>query len=122
MRGESLLPRGGVRHLPFENAIDPEPPNSAPCPLSNPDDEGAPCPPTDRGVMHAGEPQSEGDEEDVKGVEGLIEVVAEEAEGRRHQDSEGDERLRKLEISSVPKKSMGGKRERLTAQPQTNGG
>ena len=34
--------------------------------------------------MHAGEPQSEGGEEDVKGVEGIIVVVAEEAEGRRH--------------------------------------
>ena len=71
--------------------------------------------------MHAGEPQSEGDEEDVKGVEGFIVVVAEEAEGRRHQDREWDERLRELEISSGPEKQRT-KGERLTAQPQTNGG
>lgn len=84
--GEGLLAGGSVRHLALEDAVDPEPPSSAPGPFSDPDDEGAPGPPADGRVMHAGGPQYDGDEDDVNGVEGFVKVVAEEAEGRSHQD------------------------------------
>lgn len=91
---EGLLPRRGIRHLALKNAVYPEPPNGAPSPFGNPNDEGAPAPPSDGRMMHTGGVQGDRDEEDVKCIEGFIEVVAEEAERRGDQEGERDERLK----------------------------
>ena len=45
--------------------------------------------------------QSDGDEEDVEGVEGFVEVVTEETEGGGHQDGEGDKGLEQDRSVSV---------------------
>ena len=66
---ERLLAWGGVGHLSLENTVDPEPPNSAPSPFSNPNDESAPAPPTDGRMMHSSGEQGDGDEDDVNSVE-----------------------------------------------------
>ena len=78
---EGLFAGRGVPHLSFEDSVDPEPPGATPSPFGDPDDQGAPAPPADGGVMHAGGEQGEGDEEDVESVESLVEVVTEETEG-----------------------------------------
>jgi len=89
--GESLFARRSIGHLSLENTVDPEPEGGAPNSFSDPDDQGAPAPPADGGMMHSGGPQSDGDKEDVEGVESLVEVVAEETEGGCHQDGEWSE-------------------------------
>ena len=83
-RVQSLLSRGSVRYLSLEDPVYVEPPNTAPNPLSNPNNEGAPAPPSDGGVMHPSRVKDDRDKEDVGCVEGFIEVVSEWAEGGDH--------------------------------------
>lgn len=95
LKRESFFAWRSVGHLSFEDTVDPEPEGGAPGPFSDPDDQDTPAPPTDRGVTHSNGLQGDGDEEDVKGVEGLVEVVMEKTEGGYHRDGEGGKHLRR---------------------------
>ena len=97
-RIQSLLSRGSVRHLSLEDSVYVEPPNTAPNPLCNPNNEGAPAPPSDGGVMHPRSVKDDRNKEDVGCIEGFIEVVPDWTESGGHQDSEWNEGLKRNQL------------------------